>query len=155
MTDIKTQLDFMNKAWGGRSLTHAFIAEYGRDFTPAKLPKGIKRGKPKFCFMNAYRLADLTGFDYVEGYAMRPDLGIAMEHAWVADGSGNATDNTWDDPEKCSYRGVVIPMFMLRPEIIRLNHYGVVFTPRGPNIELIEKLKMEPGDLSRQESKWV
>ncbi|SMH61431.1 hypothetical protein [Azospirillum agricola] len=84
------------------------LLTYGRSWEPAALPGGIRRGEPKACYQNAFRLAtECPGrFLYAEGYALDPDYEIPMPHAWCVTEAGTVLDPTWADAERARYFGV-------------------------------------------------
>ena len=66
----------------------------------------MRPGKLKECFANAFLLAMAEpALTYCEGYATHSSGGLAVLHAWVTDGSGNAIDNTWPT-EGVAYAGI-------------------------------------------------
>lgn len=72
---------------------------------------GIKRGQLKDCYPNATRLtsSDPDRFIYMEGYGIRPELGIVVgEHAWVLDRERNfeIVDPTWRNTKGAAYIGI-------------------------------------------------
>lgn len=71
-----------------------YVAKNGCIWTPAPLPRDIKRGAIKQCFRNALELSLKKG-KYVEGFAFSsPNLPIPVHHAWCACGD-TVIDNTW------------------------------------------------------------
>src|SRR5262245_12210702 len=87
-----------------RALTD--LAKRGRYFTPAKRPKGFRLRKVKHCYANAARIAMNGRAEYVEGYAVSPDTGSLIHHAWLTTNGSNAIEVTWRDPGT-RYFGVV------------------------------------------------
>jgi hypothetical protein len=87
-----------------------YLLAHGRSWTPAPLPDDIRRGEPKGCYQNAFRLATAHPgrFLYAEGYALEPDYGIPMPHAWCVTDSGIVLDPTWADAERAGYFGVAL-----------------------------------------------
>jgi hypothetical protein len=119
-----------------------FVLEVGRDFVAARRPRGIGKRRDGMCFMHAFQLAmERKELEYAEGMAMRPDLPIAMHHAWCVTKSGVVVDDTWKDPERCRYRGVIISGEELLVECLKSGIYGVLDTGRGANLKLMEKIR--------------
>lgn len=69
----------------------------GRFYEPQSLPKGYRRGKPKQCYNNSYKIAvDRGGLTYCEGYVLMP-LGervTEVEHGWCVTAEGGVIDVT-------------------------------------------------------------
>ena len=105
-----------------------YLEKHGQEYASQPLPKGIKKGVMKQCYMNATKLAiskrDLT---YVEGLAYTPQLppGMAVAHAWVVDKAGKVIDNTWPNPEKCQYFGMPVPTTRLEMWAVKTKVYGI------------------------------
>lgn len=120
-----------------------FVLAHGREWTAARLPRGVRRGQTGMCFMNATLLAfnriDLT---YCEGWAYRPGL-IPLEHAWCVDRGGRVLDPTWDRPEICEYYGVRIDTDRLMDLVGANGYYGLFQGPRGLNLGLVRQLEKE------------
>lgn len=121
---------------GVHSMLERFVRRNGRAGHPSALPKGVRPGKPNLCFMNAAQsviwdgsrpkaLQDLD-LTYVEGYAMRPSVGIPLHHAWLESPSGEVLDLTWRNPEGCLYWGVSVSTDDLRFTLMRTGVYGVL-----------------------------
>lgn len=137
--DIKAHLEQEYENWkklGHPAVMQRFVLRNGRQYKAA--PYTGKRLPKKECFSNAAHLR--TG-DYVEGYATRPDIGILIHHAWCVK-DGVVIDPTWDRPEECQYFGVKFTQAVLYKELIRLDHYGLLDTPRGLNIKFM--LQIDP-----------
>lgn len=103
--------------------TADFILKHGREFTPKPLPKNIKPGQPRHCFMNSMRwLLDLrrntTGLTYCEGYAAGI---IPVLHGWLCNDKGEVIDRTWT-PEGCGlgahYFGIPFKTDYVRERVI-------------------------------------
>lgn len=99
-----------------------FVLKNGRWFKPSPLPKGLKRGKMKACFMNATH-AMYGGYTYVEGYASSI---IPTNHAWVTDKSGKAYDVTWKYDPKNAYFGVPFDKKYVDKTIMEKETYGLI-----------------------------
>jgi len=103
-----------------------FVLQHGvsmGSFT--RLPEDIGSGKPKSCFMNAYRLVqhDLI---YCEGYAFKRGL-VPIYHGWCVDDSGNVIDNTWEYGDV--YFGVAVKQDFLYDAIQKQHTYGLLDQP--------------------------
>lgn len=109
--------------------TESLVLSHGQWFEPRPKPAGIKRGKPKHCFANAYALADLdfTGVVYVEGFAVGGGL-FPVHHAWCIDAENNVIENTWDAPGT-AYYGVPLDMEFIYERARLTEVYGVFGLP--------------------------
>lgn len=106
ITDVIEQhANALDRMGHGRSI-YSELLKHGREFTAQPLPEDIERGTPRECFQNCLNIADGDTLIYCEGYALRPDLGILIHHAWCIDGDEMVVDPTWDDPETCLYFGI-------------------------------------------------
>ena len=132
MQTTKDYLKFVQKArenqkpegWKYTSIED-FILKNGRQMgiKMESLPTGIKRGKPKQCFKNAYLLALAEGFTYCEGYANGV---IPLMHAWCLDKNKKVIDPTWKDGK--DYFGVEIPIEVADRIMAKSGHYGILDT---------------------------
>lgn len=122
---------------------HTFMLAHGREWTPAKLPKGIPKGTPKECFKNASMLVlNSDDLDYVEGVAYTPKLeGLAFLHAWAVGKDGKVIDNTWDNPDQCRYFGVKYPKDKYLKHIFKTKLFGIF----GANRKVAEKVIKDGG----------
>lgn len=101
------------------------VACLGQEHTPQPLPEGVRIGKKKFCFMNAYQLAEMRDdLIYVEGYAVAKGLPIAFIHAWCIDRDNNVIDPTWGEGD--SYFGIPLDLNYVRRIILARGMYGVL-----------------------------
>ncbi|MFJ3216489.1 hypothetical protein ACIPLC_11275 [Kitasatospora sp. NPDC086801] len=97
---------------GALSAVNVVLAQ-GRTFVPAAWPRGApRRGLLGRCHPNALRIARLTGFAYVEGYASV--RGTTHPHAWCAGPDGAALDPTWPDGTATAYLGVPMTTAFVR-----------------------------------------
>lgn len=119
-----------------RGTMRSFVLEHGKIFTPAKLPKGIRRRKPGTCFASCARFVlnhpehSAGSFRYVEGFAMRPSLRRLVPHAWIAC-DGQAFDLTWQDLSggdnlDCLYFGVEFPTVALAKILVERRYYRLL-----------------------------
>ena len=91
----------------------------------------LPKMQDKRCFYNATDLVmrnpDL--FDYVEGYALIPEINLAFLHAWVCPkkqlSNPIAIETTWDEPG-VAYRGVRFTSGELAQIVGRTGVYGVL-----------------------------
>lgn len=100
-----------------------------------------RRMKAKQCYANAANLAkpdDSTM--YVEGLAIRPDLGILIHHAWCVRG-GKILDPTWERPETAFYLGVEIPHSTLWARLLSTGVYGLFNTDGLIPVEFLCELE--------------
>lgn len=66
------------------SCSEEFVLKHGRAYVGRELPKGYKKGIPKHCFYNSFKLVKRRKkLRYVEGYAFFK--GIPILHAWVVE----------------------------------------------------------------------
>ena len=90
------------------------VLQTGRAFAPAPLPRRYRRGVPKACFDNAYKLAVRAGLRYCEGYAAGL---LPVEHAWCVDADDQVVDPTWTgDRLGAVYLGIVVPLDAVRAQ---------------------------------------
>ncbi|GAB1545146.1 hypothetical protein NUACC21_78220 [Scytonema sp. NUACC21] len=64
------------------------------------LPQEIK-GVPAHCYYNCHQILSKKKYKdliYVEGYAIAPNVGFPVNHAWLMDSQGYALDPTWREP---------------------------------------------------------
>lgn len=109
---------FQHLGHAGAFLREEYVLRQGVVCTAQALPKGFRRGTPKLCFHNARKLVlnrrRRGSLTYVEGYAMRADIGIPMHHAWAIDAERRVIDVTWADPQNTEYLGVPFSAATLR-----------------------------------------
>lgn len=88
-----------------------------------------KRWAQKMCFSNAAAMSTRSNGRavYVEGLAMRPDLGILIHHAWCVE-DGKVIDPTWERPETAFYLGVEVPHDTLWKRLLETEVYGLFNT---------------------------
>lgn len=110
------------------AMAEGFIAEHGTEYAFRPLPKKYRPGPDRHCFMNAAQLALAhRGLTYVEGFGTSETLcGVPALHAWCIDARGLVVDPTWDDPTG-TLLGVPITDALLRAELMRTKHWGVLF----------------------------
>jgi hypothetical protein len=125
---------------GYPALMQRFVVNNGSVMTPIdEFPEDVEPGEKQLCFMNATNLAQM-GYQYVEGYGCRKEIGIPIHHAWVVDCEGRVIDNTWRNPQECVYMGVEFDLDVLCEEIDRNGVYGLLTIDEGINVDLLFKL---------------
>lgn len=112
-----------------------FVLEHGRSYTAARLPKGLRRGKPGSCYENCAKFVTdphnrTSGFRYAEGVALRPSSGLLVAHAWLVH-DGEAFDPTWKDLSgghnlDCLYFGVEFPTSVVGKILSARGYYGML-----------------------------
>lgn len=109
----------------GKPSIFKFIKDQGRAWAPGKLPKGVKAGKMKECFKNAFDLARCNpGYIYVEGYANRI---IPCLHAWCLK-DGVVVDPTWN-PAGNDYYGIPFDIDFVTRTVVENGVYGLLGQP--------------------------
>ena len=112
----------------GRETLDGHLASVAREYRGVPLPRDVKRGEPRMCFVNAYRLADEhPELGYCEGYSLPgPGFSVPFLHAWCVTPEGEVIDNTWDRPENNGYVGVVLDPAYVRSVFLRTHRYSVL-----------------------------
>lgn len=146
---LKALLEAQVKRWehlGHPALLERFILRNGHTGKAQKRPKKWRKRPNKECFKNAAEFvienADYVKgkhpYIYVEGYALKPRLGVLIHHAWAEDEHGNVIDLTWEDPETALYYGVSFSLDDLRDELLKNQVYGLLdLFAGGLNTELM------------------
>lgn len=119
---------------------HKFLLKKGRFFTAAKRPKGMRKRPNGDCYRSAGRLVlecDVPPLRYVEGVAVRLEIGFPLPHAWAVTRDGTVVDPTWKDPETAIYYGVAFDPLTLAKELQKWGFWGLLDGPRGPNRDLL------------------
>ena len=98
-----------------------FLLSNGRHMPNGKLPKGLKRGKMKERFLNAFYLAEKKGYTYCEGFAF--SVAFPMYHAWCMY-KGKVVDPTWTDGKY--YFGVEIPLEQVIRIMFKSKYFAVL-----------------------------
>lgn len=139
--ELTIEMRAMKERSGMVTAVEDLLIAHGIEGVGSPLPKGMKRGPARHCYMNAGRIAlDEIGYDYVEGLACNSVLPFPVAHAWLIDGEGRMIEPTWKQPKLCAYFGVVIPTKMLRREVLRKEMWGVLEDWCGYNDKFIERL---------------
>ncbi len=123
----KSRLEIFGKleTLQGLVLKHG-VGRYG-----SKLPKGIRKGAPKLCFMHAFNLMlqNEQRFIYCEGFGIKTSLGIVVgEHAWVLDKENNyqVVDKTWSNPDNGVYLGIPFKPTYVIEAVCKKKTYGLL-----------------------------
>jgi len=121
----------------GRKPGHRFhsfydlLLEYGQYFEPGPLPPGIRKGRPKDCYANAYKISGPEQFGgkglvYCEGMALTQfsdGTSHEFEHAWCVDPkTGTVIDPTLQAAE---YFGIPFDSKYVSKTIARKDTYSV------------------------------
>lgn len=106
---------------------YEFLLRNGQEYPKVRkrMPTGVRRGRSKECFRNAFYLAmerEPYGWKYVEGMAF--SVAIPMMHAWVVDDKGCVVDPTWKDGK--DYFGVELPFHYVQKTVFKKKTFGVV-----------------------------
>ncbi|MCK9557059.1 MAG: hypothetical protein M0R50_03330 [Candidatus Cloacimonetes bacterium] len=118
----KIQHQLFNNGWLYRGVED-IVAAIGVFDIAQKLPKGIRRGKARLCFMNAFRLMG-NGYTYVEGIALPATTHFPVHHSWCVDKSNNVIDPTWTDG--VAYLGIHMNESFVYNRVLRRGKYGVL-----------------------------
>jgi hypothetical protein len=103
-----------------------YVLAEGQKFTGSPLPPDISLGTVKECFRNATLLViENPGWKYAEGFAMPPNL-LPVLHGWCVTPEGKVIDNTFRDPEKCAYHGVVYDRDKFIKHMYKAKFYGLL-----------------------------
>lgn len=135
---LKVYLEGRIAMWemmGNPAVMERFLLRNGT-FRPGAPFTGT-RGKAKECFSNSTHLSIAKELTYEEGLFIRPDLPIAIHHAWCVDESGVVHDCTIDRPEECAYVGVTIESQELWRLITASGYYGVLDMGVGCNTKFM------------------
>lgn len=107
-----------------------FILKSGHSFENTALPRKVRMGRPRECFLNAATLAlrkpDI--YMYVEGYAVNRWIAMhPVAHAWCITFDNDVVDPTWDDGAE--YFGVPFRHDYLRRVLKARRDYGLIDNP--------------------------
>jgi hypothetical protein len=95
---------------------YSYVVKHGRLWTPAPLPRRIKRGMVKQCFTNAQTLAKRSRrLQYVEGFAFSSAVPFPVHHAWCVDGD-TVVDPTWN-PHGIAYFGIAYDLDVVTEQL--------------------------------------
>ena len=103
-----------------------FVLKNGQPFKSVPVPADMICGEMKMCFQNASTASGPhTGYQYAEGYALKPGL-IPMNHAWLVDDDDNAIDITWEYDPDTAYYGIIFPHDYLWETLEKKKTYGII-----------------------------
>lgn len=124
MSELLKYLKFVDQASKGNSM-ESIVLKHGIAY-PAPIiarPKGIKKGKDRQCFTNAYHICiENKGFKYIEGFALSI---IPVHHAWVLDEDGNVIETTWKEAGE-EYYGIELDIPWVNKVIYETKVYGAL-----------------------------
>lgn len=125
---IATARNSGSASWQYKSI-EALVLAHGR-FVDLSLTTllSYRRGQPRECFKNAYRLADSLTIAYVEGFALTAGLPFPVAHAWCVDDDGALLEPTWPSPG-VAYLGIPFSLPFTSKTIAQRNRYGVLDAP--------------------------
>jgi hypothetical protein len=138
---LKQIIEQQHAAWatlGRAPLLESIVLKAGVEFQlDAEAAHGFL--EDKFCFQNSIHHALKNGLRYVEGFAIRPDLGIPMHHAWVELKNGKVQDVTWGRPveDRCEYFGVAFQADEAWAAMVASEHYGLFDFMFPSNLEFV------------------
>jgi hypothetical protein len=134
-----------------------WLLNHGESFGPnIALPKGVGLMTQKECYSNTlksliHRDVDPAEWFYCEGLAVRFDLPVAFEHAWLGNRKGEVIDRTWREsgsgkrgrtrPVKAgeaAYYGIPYKLDFAKEQTFRRGYYGLHSNGIHYNKELIE-----------------
>lgn len=154
MSRMDDLLDFIKKfsefgrTYQRNNLKYASIDEFiiknGRPFDGSISEARIhgRRGKPKQCFYNAWRLMDeRDDLIYVEGRAAGI---IPVMHAWCVDREGNVYEPTWRLTGNEVYYGVPFKRRFVLTTAVARGYYGIID-------DMEQGFPMLRGDVERNE----
>lgn len=105
------------------------VLEKGRFYEPSNepLPKGVRKGELKQCYLNTFRNMLPGKYIYTEGYGMVEGLPIPFEHAWLTTPDGKVIDPTWRDNKPLAYFGIQFTYEFVLETAERTGFAGVLF----------------------------
>jgi hypothetical protein len=148
-----------------------FVLQNGSIYTPA--PFLAKQGRALQCFGNSLVLAATQGLEYIEGFAVTPDTGNVILHAWNYDPwSGHLVDVTWcntgvaylgvrfsverADDALWNGDGCVLNDRHRNYPIFQQPWYGEDYALEWPRSDRLEALRRPPtGQLPFSVSQWI
>lgn len=139
-----------NKPADWREATlEGLVLKYGVAGHATKLPRGLRKGRYKLCFGNAFnRTMDANtrgtyggdpaawerdGLYYCEGYAVHGPVGgintsgFVAHHAWLITADGTIYDPTWKWSPDHAYVGLPLTWDFVRSSLLRTKVYGVLY----------------------------
>ncbi|MEG4494880.1 hypothetical protein [Microcoleus sp. D3_18_C4] len=104
------------------------------------LPETIEPSIPQFCYWNCQKLALANNsLTYAEGYALHPDVGFPIAHAWLLDSDGGAIDPTWNS--EASYFGILLSTKWVQSVVAARNRFDNLSILDGNYLEGFSLLK--------------
>lgn len=105
-----------------------FLSIRGERIMGEALPRNFRRGAPRECFRNAWKLALTHDMEYWEGHAWDPALGcIPFHHAWCRGSSGREViEPTWHNGANVLYFGVHVPTTVLSQSLEETQTFGIL-----------------------------
>jgi hypothetical protein len=140
---LQTEVEAFQRM-GHRRWTAEFLLRNGVTFYGVKRPKGMRRGTPKMCYSNSTKLfLSEHNMAYYEGFAMDPEMGLPISHAWNVRGGFQVIDLTLKEPEKYQYIGYCFPEDVLTAELVKNKVYGLLNVNEMYNVDLLRRLDPE------------
>jgi hypothetical protein len=146
------QIEF-SKQFSHPAIIERFVVRGGQEWQPRdrKTNNIVFPSRQKsMCYMNAahammyWKNANNPKLVYVEGFAVRPSLGILIQHAWVGDiETSFCFDPTWNDPTECSYFGVPFTREEMEAEQATTGVYGLLSDGVMANFKMM--FRRDPG----------
>ena len=125
--EVRAHVEHLDRLAKGKNPIADLLLEHGKEYRGSAFPLSMDRGPKKHCYKNALKLCYEHGeLHYGEGYAVSAGLGVPLAHGWAVDPYGNVLDPTWDEPEKCDYFGIDIPVDVAGKITFHLEYYSVL-----------------------------
>lgn len=125
---LKTYLEQVRNMFPKQHTYEAVVLVAGKSYTPPihPRPKGIRKGKDRECYRNAYHLSDKIGLRYVEGFSvyMHP-IAQVEQHAWCVDKNDIVIESTWKFSGS-AYYGIEFDLRFAENIMFDTGVYGVI-----------------------------
>ncbi len=116
-----------------------YVQAKGELYYGSPLPEGEEPGTPKECFANATHLViQHSDWRYVEGFAMSEGL-LPVLHGWCVTAEGKVVDNTFTDPERAAYFGVVYDRSAYLKHLYKAKFYGLLGGADKISVKILKK----------------